>query len=454
MTPDHIHKEIDLSKLDCFYADLRIEEEAGTQLIFKNGELENFQPIVSIGAFLRVYNNGKWFYKSLTDLSKIKIGYEELIEHSRVFNGESKDIFKAVPKDHREILKFTDRDPRRISLAEKRALCESYLGLTGNFKEVKQFRVVYKDRYQKRWFKSSRSSSFIYDYADYGLVLGFVLRDNEHLFTDRYRKFGTSFDELKGLKQEAIEFLKESLNHLRAPTIQPGKYQVVLDSEIVGVFTHESFGHKSEADGMMGDEAARKEWTIGTRVASETVSIVDGGSAEDNSGYCPFDDEGMPAQKTYLIKNGLLQGRLHSLTTAAEFDEAPTSNARAINFEFEPIVRMTNTYIEAGSLDPDQLIGTVKDGLYMADVNHGSGLSTFTIAPARSYRIRNGKIAEPVKVAVISGTVFDTLNKISGVSKNLSIKSSAFGGCGKNEQWPLRVADGGPMIKIDEIQVG
>jgi TldD protein len=220
------------------------------------------------------------------------------------------------------------------------------------------------------------------------------------------------------------------------------------------VFTHESFGHKSEADFMLGDQTAKNEWKIGTKVAADCVSIVDFGGEEENSGYCPIDDEGVIKQKTYLIKNGILQGRLHSLATAAEFGEQPTGNARAISFEFEPIVRMTNTYIEAGQQTESELIAKVKEGLYLADVRHGSGLSTFTIAPIKAYWIRDGKLAEPVKVPVVSGTVFDTLNKISGVAKKVGIQSSAFGGCGKDEQAPLRVADGGPVILIDEMQVG
>lgn len=450
---EKIIENLDLSKLNCFYADVRLEDEATTLLGFKNGALDEFAPTASQGAFLRVYNNGKWFYKSTTDLNAILSGLEELIQQSQNFKGECQDIFSKVPKTHENFLQVGANDPRKISLEEKRAVAESYLDVTQGVSQVKECRLFYRDRFQKRAFKSSRGRSFVYDFADYGMVIIFSLRDGEHLFRDYFRNWSSTFNGLKGRNADAKAFLQESLKHLKAPAIMPGKYPVIMNSEVVGVFTHESFGHKSEADFMIGDEAAIKEWAIGTKVAADCVSIVDESSI-GTSGYCPIDDEGMLKTKTYLIKEGRLAGRLHSLNTAHQFAEAPTGNARAMNFEFEPIVRMTNTYIEPGKKSEEDLIRSVKHGVLLLGVTHGSGLSTFTIAPSRSYWIRDGKIAEPVKVPVISGTVFETLGKISAVSNKGEIASSAFGGCGKDEQSPLRVADGGPMILVDEMQVG
>jgi TldD protein len=446
-------KDLKLDTLKCFYADIRLEEESGTRLGFKNGELEEFAPLSVEGAFLRVYNHGKWFYKAITNLQEIQSSFVELIDQSQAFIGKCEDIFSEIPKRHDEILRFEKVDPRKVTLTEKRKACESYLDVTKDISEVKELRVIYKDRYQKRAFKSSRGRSFVYDFADYGLIVQGTLREGNYFFTDKFRHWGQSLADIQG--QSVVEdYFLESRKHLEADTIQPGKYPVVMNSEVVGVFTHESFGHKSEADFMLGDEAAIREWKIGSAVAANCVSIVDDGGSADNSGYCPIDDEGLEKSKTYLIKNGILKGRLHSLKTAYEFKEAPTGNARAMNFEFEPIVRMTNTYIEPGMQTEEELIASIKDGVYVSGVNHGSGLSTFTIAPKRSYWIRNGRIAEPVRIPVISGTVFDTLNKITGVSQRVKIDSSTFGGCGKDEQSPLRVADGGPLIAISEMQVG
>lgn len=171
------------------------------------------------------------------------------------------------------------------------------------------------------------------------------------------------------------------------------------------------------------------------------------------SGFVPFDDEGTKSRKTYLIKNGILAGRLHSTTTAESLNEDLTGNARAINFEFEPIVRMTNTYIEPGDKTKEELISEVKLGILVEDVNHGTGMSTFTIAPNISYMIRDGKIAEPVNISVITGDVMETLYEIDGISKELEILTFALGGCGKMEQFPLPVGIGGPYIRVKNLNV-
>ena len=203
---------------------------------------------------------------------------------------------------------------------------------------------------------------------------------------------------------------------------------------------------------MLGDETMKREWTLGKKVGADMLSIYDSG-AEDGSGYVPFDDEGTRTQKTYLIKNGVLAGRLHSAETAADLGEDPTGNARAINCEFEPIVRMTSTVIEAGNTPVDELFARVKHGYFIKSYKHGSGMSTFTIAPNRAYEIIDGKIGDPVKIAVISGNVFETLNLIDGLSDKAEISTSIFGGCGKNEQFPLNVSFGGPYVSVSKMNV-
>ena len=163
--------------------------------------------------------------------------------------------------------------------------------------------------------------------------------------------------------------------------------------------------------------------------------------------------KGFPAKKTYLIKNGILTGRLHSQQTAQLLDETPTGNGRSINFEFEPIVRMTNTYVEPGENTFEELIARVKFGIFSKDVIYGTGLSTFTIAPRKCYIIRDGKIAEPVRVSVISGSVFEALSQIEGCSKDSELFSSSINGCGKNDQFPLPVGFGGPKVLISKLFV-
>ena len=158
--------------------------------------------------------------------------------------------------------------------------------------------------------------------------------------------------------------------------MQPGKYNVILSPLAAGVFAHESFGHKSEADFMVGDETMKREWSIGKKIGADILSIVDYGNMP-GTGYVPFDDEGTKAKKTFLVEKGILKGRLHSSVTAASLYEEVTGNARALNFEFEPIVRMTTTFILPGEKTKQELIGEVNEGIFVDTIKHGSGMSTF-----------------------------------------------------------------------------
>ena len=149
----------------------------------------------------------------------------------------------------------------------------------------------------------------------------------------------------------------------------------------------------------------------------------------------------------------MLAGRLHNTQTAAVLGEEPTGNARAIDCTFEPIVRMTTTYIEGGDLDFDQLIAPIKKGYFIKSIRHGSGMSTFTIAPALAYEIVDGKIGKPTQISVLTGSVFETLGLIDGLTRDVHLLSFVTGGCGKMEQAGLPVGFGGPYVRVSSMNV-
>ncbi len=247
--------------------------------------------------------------------------------------------------------------------------------------------------------------------------------------------------------------LDKTLRYLKdAEDVKPGERTVVLSPLAAGIFAHESFGHKSEADFMLGDETMLREWPLGAEVGPEFLSIWDDGTIP-GTGYTPFDDEGNPGGRTFLVRNGVLSGRLHSALTAGQLGEAPTGNARAVNFNYEPIPRMTTTCIEPGSMSRDELFGGVQDGIYIETVKHGSGMSTFTIAPNLAWLVRDGRQDRPLKVSVITGNVMETLGRIDGLTREWSVMGFVGGGCGKMEQYPLPVGFGGPYVRVARMQV-
>jgi len=140
---------------------------------------------------------------------------------------------------------------------------------------------------------------------------------------------------------------------LSAPQAAGGEYTVVLDPVLAGVFAHEAFGHLSESDFVYENQRLQELMVLGRRFGDKHLNIVDGAAVPGLRGSYKYDDEGVPAGKTHLIREGILEGRLHSRETAAKMGEMPTGNARALNYLFPPIVRMTNTFIEPGSTSFD-----------------------------------------------------------------------------------------------------
>jgi len=261
------------------------------------------------------------------------------------------------------------------------------------------------------------------------------------------------FEELKKLKKYFETEVEKNIYFIQhAKEVSPGEYPVLLSPLAAGVFTHESFGHKSESDFMVGDETMKAEWALGKKIGPSLLTIIDNGLVPGN-GYVPYDDEGSKGRKTEIISNGILTGRLHSTATAAQLQEPLTGNARAINFQFEPIVRMTTTYIEKGDRLLKDIISEMDQGVYVDTIKHGSGMSTFTIAPARAYWIEKGRIDHPIKISVITGNVFETLAEVDAVSQEFELLSFVGGGCGKMEQMPLPVGFGGPYTRVKKLKV-
>ncbi len=439
---------------DGFYADVRTEDRSRTTVSYKDGVLEDMKTRVEKRAFLRVYDGKMWYYASVTDLSRLQETLDGLYSAAAP-NAKILDdpVVRRFERNRDTIMNFADCSVRDVPLADKQALLLSYLPILSEDKCVTMPQGVYLDRNSVFRFRSSLGADVTYDYQTCGLSFSCSMTEGEKKFSGHWQKGGTRFDELKGIDAEIRAAVAEQAAFMRnSVPVEPGKYPVVLSPEAAGVFAHESFGHKSESDFMLSDESMREEWKLGKIVGSPILSIAECGT-EPGSGYVPYDDEGTRARKNYLIKNGVLAGRLHNAQTAAVLGEEPTGNARAIDCTFEPIVRMTTTYIEGGDLTFDQLIAPIKKGYYIKTIRHGSGMSTFTIAPALAYEIVDGKIGRPTQISVLTGSVFETLGLIDGLTNDVHLLSFVTGGCGKMEQSGLPVGFGGPFVRVSSMNV-
>ena len=376
-----------------FYADVRTEDRSRTTITYKSGALEEMKTRVERRAFIRVYDGKMWYYSSVTDLAHLQKTLDGLYDAATPNADIQNDpVVRRFERNRDTLLSFADSSVRDIPSKDKQALLLSYLPLLSEDSCITMPRGTYLDRNSLFRFRSSLGADITYDYQTCGLSFACDMTEGEKKFSGHWQKGATRFDELKGLDDEIRAAMAEQTAFMRnSVPVTPGKYPVVLSPEAAGVFAHESFGHKSESDFMLSDETMRDEWQLGKTVGSPILSIAECGSVP-GCGYVPYDDEGTKARRNYLIKDGKLVGRLHNAQTAAVLDEPTTGNARAIDCTFEPIVRMTTTYIEGGDMDFDELIAPIKKGYFIKTIKHGSGMSTFTIAPSLAYEITDGKL--------------------------------------------------------------
>lgn len=436
------------------YADVRTEDRFSTVIKYENGELAELNERNETRAFIRVFDGKLWYYSSTTELDSVQEKLDELYSLAKSNPSILKNrIVRRFEVNNEIKMKFALDSVRNIKIEDKKALLQGYLPILSSSRLMKMPSALYLDRNSIYEFVSSKGAYIKYDYQTCGFYLSCSVTEGDKFKRASHSVGNVYFDKLKGKNRVLKQSFSEQINCMKNEVgITPGEYSVILSPEAAGMFAHESFGHKSEADFMLSDEGILREWQIGKTVASPLLSIVDCGK-DLGTGYTPFDDEGTRARKNYLIKNGVLSGRLHSGVTAAYLKEKVTGNARAVDCTFEPIVRMTNTYIESGDLTVDQLFSGVKFGYFIKTVKHGSGMSKFTIAPDIAYEIVDGKITRPVKISVITGDVFTTLGLINGLSDKVEFADTIVGGCGKNEQNPLPVGFGGPYVRISKMFV-
>lgn len=435
------------------YVDVRLEESETTEIRFKQRTLQGQKVRRIKGALIRVFDGQRWYYSSTTDLENLQAQIDSLAQMAAPNPGISEHpLVREFEVNRETLLRYQQKSVGDVPLEEKKALLEKILRKITD-PAVVNHTSYYVDNRTVKSFYSSLGADLTFDRQICGMRFALDIVFGEKRDQMVVSKAATTFDELRGFKEFFLEEMAKDVAYVRdAEPVVPGEYQVLLSPEATGVFTHESFGHKSESDFMVGDETMKAEWALGKRIGRDLLTIIDD-SSETGSGYTPFDDEGTRGRKTEIISAGILTGRLHSTATAVALGEEPTGNARAVSFEFEPIVRMTTTYIAKGDRPLQEIIAEMERGIFVDTVKHGSGMSTFTIAPSRAYLIEQGKITRPVKISVITGNVFTTLQEVDAVSQEFRLASFVGGGCGKMEQWPLPVGFGGPYTRVRKLQV-
>lgn len=250
---------------------------------------------------------------------------------------------------------------------------------------------------------------------------------------------------------EAIRQAKVNLNAVPAPA---GEFDVVLGSGWPGILLHEAVGHGLEGDYNYKKTSAFSD-LMGKRVAAKGVTVVDDGTLDKRRGSLTVDDEGTPTTNTVLIEDGILTGFMHDRQSARMLDMEATGNGRRESFAHIPMPRMTNTIMQSGDCDPEEILSSIENGIFAVSFGGGQVDITsgkFVFSCTEAYRIEGGKVGQPIKGAMLIGNGPDALKRVSMIGNDMKLDSGV-GTCGKNGQG-VPVGVGQPTIRINAITVG
>jgi len=436
------------------FAEIFIEESNRTSVVCEDDKIEKINSGIDRGAGIRIINGKEILYGSTTDLSLPNlINLAKSIGSS--VNKKAKDLkidlTPGISKMKYEILKR----PNEVSIEEKVAQIELANKIARSYGEkIKQVMVRYADTNQAVTIANSLGE-YIEDQRIRTRFYINVIAVKGNIIQTGYEAPGGSvgfelFD-LHPVEKQARLSAERAIKMLDAPHAPGGVMPVVMSTEAGGTMVHEACGHGLEADFIMKGTSIYGN-NIGKKVASELITVVDDSTLPGNYGTYRFDDEGTPSKKNILIENGVLKGFISDKFTAKELGIQPSGNGRRESFRNKPVPRMTNTIIERGKSDPEEIVNSIKHGLLVKRMGGGQVNVTngdFVFDVTEGYLIENGKVKSPVRGAMLTGNGPKVLEIIDMVGKDLEFQC---GVCGKYDHAP--VSDGQPTMRIPKIVVG
>ena len=450
-----IKDAIKRSKAD--YTEIRLEDREATSVVFRGKDLEEAGAVVDSGGIVRcLVRNGGWGVVTFNARDDLQARVQQAYECACLAQSEEPIELAPIPVSEDYLPVHLEHDFRQVPLAEKKALAEGYNQiLLGHSDRIVDTMARYHDAFTRVIFANSEGSLIE---EERPMVTAYVVaraRQGENVqqaFESRSAQRG--FDFVQGLEDLAVTVAQRAVDLLNAETVVGGRYPVILNPGLAGVFVHEAFGHLSEADFVYENPKAQEMMVLGRRFGQDILTVFDDGSLPGVRGTHKYDDEGTPTSRTDLIKDGVLVGRLHSRETAAKMGEQPTGNARATGYRYPPIVRMTNTAIERGQTSFEDMIRNIDLGVYACNMFGGqTALENFSFSSAYAYMIRDGQVAELVKDVILAGNLFTTLANIDAVGDDFEWSASG-GACGKGQGGLQSVTEGAPHIRIQDVVIG
>ncbi|MBN2607806.1 MAG: TldD/PmbA family protein [Candidatus Fermentibacteraceae bacterium] len=450
---DRLRSMIDGVRAD--FVDIRYEIKTETLVDFVGKEIKSVGSNRTDGYVVRVGRKGGFSSATVTREEDVPRAIELACEGADtiVATGGKRTELAEVSVVQEVVGLQLDGDPRRMDIDGKIRLTRKYNDLMLEQPSIETTSLSYREIGREKSYVNSEGTSVSEELVTTNIAGEVVAKRDDLVQNVRVAIGGADgFNRLLDRDDVFIERALIAGRLLDARPVKGGTYDVVLNPSLAGVFTHEAFGHFSEADIIEDNPSLRAKMALGERLGSEAVTIVADSTIPGQIGYYRYDDEGVAVRPVTLMDRGVLTGRLHSRSTAKGFGEPVSGHAVAEDMRFEPIVRMGTIYIKPAGNSLEDLLGMLGDGLYLLDGKGGqtSG-ENFTFGAQYGFLVRDGKIGPMVRDINIMGNLFSTLQSIDAVGDEMEL--SERGGCGKG-QMNIKSALGGPSVLIRKMVVG
>jgi TldD protein len=450
---DRLNTMLGLVRAD--YADLRYELVRETSIDFSGRELTGLSASSTDGYVWRVLKNGGWSEVAFTRPEDAERAARSAVENAELLAGGGARPVRLAPTTpvRDEYHPKLNEDPRVVPTEAKLDLLRRYNDIALDHAKVATTQAAYWDLTRDKYFVSTEGARLREELVTTRIMGSIVTKEGNLTQTVRFGFGGSDgLARLRNREAEMADRVRICVDLLKAESVKAGEYPAVLDQSLAGVFTHEAFGHFSEADIIEDVPTMREKMRIGAPLGSRVLSITDDPTRPGQLGFYRYDDEGVAARPVTLMKDGVLSGRLHSRRTATEFGEPISGHCVAEDYRYAPIIRMGCIFIEPRAETKEQLLAKLGDGLYLC--NHMGGQTTgenFTFGAQFGFEVKDGKPGRMLRDINISGNLYATLKNISAVANDLTLRE--VGGCGKG-QTNHRSCNGAPHVLVDSLVVG
>ena len=435
------------------YADLFLEDTRISSLELQDGTVSQAQQVMLYGAGIRVVQGTQTGYAYTMDLSP-----EAMLQAARFAgsiqqqSGSPCEIPMLTPTPL-----LTPETPMLEPDASKSILLLIHKRSHEINPLVVRVKATIAQRMQNIKFVCSEGTGFSDHRPRTTIFLSIVMQKEGKTqmgFGSRMYQRGAEFITSELIEELLQETVQQTLFLFDAKQIEGGEMPVVMAAGSSGIFMHEAIGHAFEADFIRTGESIFTD-KLGQRICNPNITIVDDGTLPYDAGMLRYDDEGSPGQKTTLVNRGILTSYLHDRISARHFGVKSTGNGRRESFRHMPLPRMRSTYMCAGEATEEDIIRSVKRGIYAQTFTNGQvqiGAGDFTFFMKKGYLIEDGQLTRPLRDMNIIGNGPQALQHISMVGNNLKIDHSA-GMCGKAGQ-RVGVSQGLPTVLVDKLVVG